>query len=213
MKLAHLKHHAQHEPIWHVQGVIVLAVALELLLPNSLSLGAKYLVAGSEIVLLIILSLLPSKLKTKSFGLERFLAISLLGLISFTNLVSLFLITRDLFGSSHIDGRQLLFSGITIYLTNILVFGLWYWEMDNRYIEKYGTNYDFYFPQDGSNKWPNWSPALLDYVYVSVTNATAFSPTDAMPLRRRTKALMTVQALVALVTVALIVARAVNILA
>ena len=98
----------------------------------------------------------------------------------------------------------------------MLLFGLWYWELDRggpiaRRTEPEPP--DFLFPQmDVPGQFEGWEPNLIDYLYVSFTNATAFSPTDAMPLSRPAKVLMAVQATAALVTIGLVVARAVNIL-
>jgi hypothetical protein len=116
------------------------------------------------------------------------------------------------------NGRALIYSGMALWLTNVLLFGIWYWELDRGgpVARRRGetTVPDFLFPQmsqpgvapDG------WSPGLVDYLYTSFTNATAFSPTDTMPLTPIAKWLMTAQSLTALVTIGLVVARAVNIL-
>jgi hypothetical protein len=112
----------------------------------------------------------------------------------------------------------LLARGASVYLTNIIVFGLWYWEWDRGgpvARAKGERPYpDFLFPQMATPHVakPNWRPTFVDYLYVSVTNVMAFSPTDTMPLARWAKALMTVQAMVALSTAALVISRAVNVL-
>lgn len=212
MKLAHLNHKKTIEPIWHVQLVIITAIILGLLLPNSYSLNYKYLVAGTELLLLIVLSVISPRVKKNMLVIKRSLAIGLLVIITFTNVTSLILVIESLFMEAQIGGRQLLFAALSIYLTNIIVFGLWYWEMDNRFCDGAIKDYDFWFPQDDNQQLSWWSPSLLDYVYISITNATAFSPTDALPLTKRAKMLMALQSLISLLTVALILARAVNIL-
>jgi uncharacterized membrane protein len=116
------------------------------------------------------------------------------------------------------SGRDLVFAAVNIYLTNIIILGLLYWEMDGggpgkrRKIEKH--EHDFLFPQNQNETYmhPQWQPTFADYLYVSSTNAMAFSPTDTMPLSRRSKLLMLAQAVVSLITVALVAARAVNVL-
>jgi hypothetical protein len=115
------------------------------------------------------------------------------------------------------DGHILILSALAIYATNIIIFGLLYWELDGYNNDGMPDNKpDFLFPQMTTSgevtKQPNWQPTFLDYLYVSTTNATAFSPTDAMPITYRTKSLMTIQALTSLATIALVAARAVNIL-
>ncbi len=102
----------------------------------------------------------------------------------------------------------------------MVVFGLWYWEFDRggpvARALNIGNRYpDFQFPQMVSPPEmvpPDWEPAFLDYLYLAFTNAAAFSPTDVMPMSRWAKVAMTVQSLISIVTVALVVSRAVNIL-
>ena len=160
-----------------------------------------------EIALLVVLLVAPAGLKAK-----RFIAIYLIGLLILANLVSLGLVIRALLDGNHsASGHPLLVSAVAIYLTNIIVFGILYWELDNT---RTAVD-DFQFPQASSAKPAdkNWRPSFFDYLYVSLTNATAFSPTDTLPLTHRAKLLMSLQSLVALVTVALVAARAVKILA
>ena len=105
-----------------------------------------------------------------------------------------------------------------IWLTNFLIFGLWYWEIDRGGPGQRAAGHDgapdFLFPQmtDDRIEPRDWRPSFIDYLYVSLTNATAFSPTDTMPLTPMAKSVMGVQSLVSLVTIGLIVSRAVNIL-
>ncbi len=189
---------------WHVVVALFVAIGLELALSNALTLGAKYAVAGLEVVLILLLVVFPLRAT-----LKRILAILLLGLISFANLVSLGMVISALFGGIQVNGHELLISSMAIYLTNIIVFGLWYWELDNTR----QAVPDFQFPQQSNSQGGrDWKPNFFDYLYISLTNATAFSPTDAMPLTHRAKLLMSAQAVTSLVTVALVVARAVNIL-
>ena len=115
---------------------------------------------------------------------------------------------------------QLLITGGVIWLTNVVAFALWYWEFDRggpvaRALNLKDRYPDFQFvqmisPQDMVP--PDWEPAFLDYLYLAFTNAAAFSPTDVMPLSRWAKVAMTVQSIISIVTVALVVSRAVNIL-
>ena len=105
-----------------------------------------------------------------------------------------------------------------IWLTNFLIFALWYWEMDRGGPGKRAAGHDgppdFLFPQMSDDRIEprDWRPQFIDYLYVSLTNATAFSPTDTMPLTPMAKIIMGVQSIVSLVTIGLIVSRAVNIL-
>jgi hypothetical protein len=115
-------------------------------------------------------------------------------------------------------GLVLLGSGAAIFVTNIIVFGIWYWELDRGgpFARRAGQQPfpDFLFPQMTDSKFakPDWHPKFVDYLYVSLTNVMAFSPTDTMPLARWAKVMMAVQAMVALSTAGLVIARAVNVL-
>jgi uncharacterized membrane protein len=115
---------------------------------------------------------------------------------------------------------QLLITGALIWLTNVIVFGLWYWEFDRggpvaRALNIKNKYPDFQFVQMVSppEMVPHdWEPFFLDYLYLAFTNAAAFSPTDVLPLSRWAKVAMTVQSIISIVTVALVVSRAINIL-
>jgi hypothetical protein len=142
----------------------------------------------------------------------------LIALVSADNIFSLVGLSNHLINGGLHNGRLLIASGAVLWLTNVLLFGLWYWELDRGgpaaregAIDRIP---DFLYPQMTEERWApiDWRPSLLDYLYVSFTNATAFSPTDTMPLTPRAKVLMSAQSLTALVTVGLVVARAVNIL-
>ncbi len=206
MGLANFAQKSSGEPTWHVLAAIAVAIGLQLLLKKELVFSSKYAVASLEVVLLLIL-VLPSI----AAAAKRLFAICLIGLISIANLISLGLVVKALLaGGQQAGGHQLLLSSVAIYLTNIIVFGILYWELDNTKVDID----DFQFPQASSDNPADkkWRPSFFDYLYVSLTNATAFSPTDTLPMTHRAKFLMSLQSLVALVTVALVAARAVNIL-
>jgi hypothetical protein len=120
--------------------------------------------------------------------------------------------------SSALSGGQLLLSGAFVWLTNVIVFGLLYWSLDAggpRARARRGRRRpDFWFPQDDNDRLARsgWHPRLEDYTYVALTNGIAFSPTDAMPLTRRAKTLMGLEAMISVGAVLLVAARAVNVL-
>jgi hypothetical protein len=219
MKLARVHHRRLiAEPVWHVQLAVACAIFLQLMLSNSLSAAPKYMLAGIEVLLLVILMVSPRDGRIL-WRIKRSAALLLIVIISVANIVSLILVVHSLLIGGNHDGRQLIASGLAIYLTNIIVFGLWYWEMDSNGVQGQSPAVrpiDFLFPQmtPGEHvvKPGLWSPTFFDYLYVSVTNATAFSPTDSFPLTHRAKALMAVQSLVSVSTIALVAARAVGIL-
>ena len=117
------------------------------------------------------------------------------------------------------SGGQLLASAFAVLLTNVVTFGLAFWELDAggpiaRAIATARLAPDFEFPQDDNPRVaaPGWEPRLLDYAYIALTNAIAFSPTDAMPLTRRAKSLMAIESAISITTVLVVGARAVNVL-
>ena len=222
MKLAHVHYkNRQIEPVWHVQMAVAIAIALQIALSNNLTVGPKLAIAGFETLLLILLSVLKPTIKLGVMKLRKNIAVLLIACISVANITSLILVLNDLFHhANNVTGKGLILSAMAIYLTNIVIFGLWYWEMDSNGIQGQNTDIapiDFLFPQmrmpEGDQIRQNWQPTFFDYVYISITNAVAFSPNDTAPLTHRAKFLMTLQSLISVATVALVITRAVTILA
>jgi uncharacterized membrane protein len=209
----------RHLPFWEPQLVVACTIALQLTLPNDVTLGPPWLLPSLEGALLIGLILVSPNPKARHSPLRRRVAIGMIGFVSAANIVSLVMLSHQLLHGGKENGRQLILSGIVLWCTNVLLFGLWYWETDRGgpvAREKGERDFpDFLFPQMTDPRWApeDWMPRLIDYLYVSLTNATAFSPTDTMPLTATAKWLMSAQSIASLVTVGLVVARAVNILA
>jgi hypothetical protein len=205
-------------PYWGPQLTILVAILLDLALPDKLTIGPYWLLPALEAVLLIGLAAASPHPRWRHNPLRRQIAMGLTGLVSATNIFSLVLLCHYLLHGHPESGRSLIYSGAVLWLTNVLLFGVWYWELDRGgpLARRTGetTTPDFLFPQMSQPDMApaGWAPRLVDYLYTSFTNATAFSPTDTMPLTAAAKWLMTVQSLTALVTVGLVVARAVNIL-
>lgn len=209
------------EPLWHVELAVVLAIVLQLTLAESLSVGPKYWLAILEVVLLFGLRVAAGSERGRYARVRHKGGLLLIGLVSIANILSLGLVIRYLIAGTHsVDGKALISSAISIFVTNIIIFGLWYWQLDGGGPAGRGTHHppvDFLFPQMNTpsriTEEQHWQASFFDYLYVSITNATAFSPTDALPLTHRAKALMAAQGLTSLLTVALVAARAINILA
>jgi uncharacterized membrane protein len=205
-------------PFWEPQLVVACAIALQLSLSQQVSIGPSWLFPVLEGALLLGLVIASPHPNVRHSPLRRHLAIGMIGLVSAANMVSLVRLSHRLLTGGKENGHALILSGIVLWCTNVLLFGLWYWEVDRGgpAARARGENDipDFLFPQMTDPRWapPNWMPRLIDYLYVSLTNAAAFSPTDTMPLTPTAKWLMSAQSVVALVTVGLVVARAVNIL-
>ena len=205
-------------PFWEPQLVVACTIALQLSLSNEVTIGPTWLLPALEGALLIGLTIASPRAKDRHSPLRRKVAIGMIAFVSAANIASLVMLSHQLLHGGKENGRQLILSGIVLWCTNVLLFGLWYWETDRGgpvAREKGERDVpDFLFPQMTDPRWApkDWMPSLIDYLYVSLTNATAFSPTDTMPLTPTAKWLMSAQSLTSLVTVGLVVARAVNIL-
>jgi uncharacterized membrane protein len=210
---------AEPEPFWPAQTTILAAIALQLLLPKRLTAGPPWLIPSLEGALLIGMFMATPRQLEHEHPRRRRVALGLTAFVSAANIYSLAALTHLLLHHNVESGRELIVSGVLIWLTNFLIFALWYWETDRggpgRRAAGHDGQPDFLFPQmTGDRIEPlGWRPKFIDYLYVSLTNATAFSPTDTMPLTPIAKSIMGVQSLVSLVTIGLIVSRAVNILA
>jgi hypothetical protein len=198
-------------------------IALQVAVPGRLdALRPVWILPSLQAALLIALvATNPYRINRESSAL-RLLSLTLAALLSFANAWSVVRLIIDLVqptpGTPVMDAKHLLITGGAIWLTNVIVFSLWYWEFDRggpaaraQGIRQYP---DFQFVQMAAPDLapPDWEPTFTDYLYLAFTNAAAFSPTDVMPLSRWAKLAMAIQAVISIVTVALIVARAVNIL-
>ena len=202
-----------------VTVTMAVAIALVSVLPTRVANHPRWLVPGlASVLLLVVLVVNPMRVDANSRRL-RPVAFALLAVISIGNAISAGRLIVDLVNASGIRTPEtLLLTGAAIWTTNMIVFAVWYWEFDRGGPAQraLGTDPypDFLFPQMTSPDFapPGWEPHFLDYLYLSFTNATAFSPTDVMPLAQWAKLTMLGQSAVSLTTVALVIARAVNIL-
>lgn len=198
---------------------VLAALLLQLALPDKLVIGPKWLLPALEGALLLAL-LLGVRVRHHRESIRvRLLAVTLIGVTNVANAISLGLLIHYLLQGGKANGAQLLISSVAIWATNVLIFALWYWEIDRggpgARLRVHQQPAEFLYPQMINPRVAprGWRPTFFDYLYVSLTNATAFSPTDTMPLSHRVKGLMSLQAVVSLLTLALVAARAVNILA
>jgi hypothetical protein len=202
---------------WQMSVGVVVAIALQLALPVRLILGPPYLLPIAEAAILLMLVVAnPGRVVRRSAGI-RVCALVLLGVLSASNATSAGLLVHEIVGGSSTSGARLLLEGVYIWLTNVIAFGLWYWEFDRggpvQRAHGLRKHPDLLFPQMQQPEVapPDWEPVFFDYLYTSFTNATAFSPTDTMPLSRWAKVMFLIQSAISLVTVALVISRAVNI--
>jgi hypothetical protein len=210
----------RRDPFLAPQLVAATTIVFDFALPERITLGVgpKWLLPALEALVLLALLLASPHHRVRHSPLRRRVAIGLIGLVSALNIVSLYRLCDYLIRGGKADGRALIGAGILLWINNVLLFALWYWQLDRGGPLARNTGDellpDFLFVQMTEQRYapPDWRPGLVDYLYTSFTNATAFSPTDTMPLTPIAKWLMSTQALAALVTVGLVVARAVNIL-
>jgi hypothetical protein len=217
---------AGEKRLWPALAVVVAALAYAVL-PESLLVGPRLAIPAVELVLLAALLVTNPRRIVRQTRWSRGLSIALACVVIATNLVALAMLVRSLTSSAP-GGMPLLLAGMQVWLTNVIGFGLLFWELDRGGpVARHTVSRDrmppadWRFSQDenqdtvvevaaGSSERSNWRPEFIDYLYVSLTNSSAFSPTDTMPLTPRAKALMGLEATAALLTSLLVVARAVG---
>jgi len=215
------------ESRWEAAPAIALVIGFQLLLALvSLARGWKlwglpwwvWLISvAPEAGLLVPLAWQRPRRRLEQLGHRRTVALALLGVVSLTNALLVIALIGSLVRGDEKSGGQLLLKAITVWGTNVIAFGLWYWGFDRggpvRRLQADPPPPDFQFPQMENPQLaqPGWRPDLVDYMYISFTNSIAFSPTDAMPLTRRAKLMMLAESGISSLTVLLVAARAVNI--
>lgn len=211
-------HH--HKPVkearWPADLTVLVTILLYVTLPPKITLGPVWIVPALEIALLVALTVAVPMRHGHELQWQRNFSVGLIGVISAINMVSLCFLIYELLYRTERTGAELIAAAMQIWLTNVLIFGLWFWELDRggpgKRLSLKKQHPDFLFPQmtvEGIGP-ANWTPRLVDYLYLAFTNATAFSPTDTLPLTTLAKFLMLVEALISLLTIALVAARAVN---
>jgi uncharacterized membrane protein len=202
------------EPRWPALVAMVAAACLYWALPEQLSVGPSWLLLAAIFVLLI-----PTVVShyRGDYKITRILAFVANALITGAMIASLAFLIQGLPKHQEPPG-MLLRSAVALWITNMLVFALWYWKVDAggptvRDRTRGQINSSFLFPQmTGPKRDPNWSPQFVDYLFLAFTTSTAFSPTDTAVLSRGAKVAMMLQSLISLTIIALLAARAVNIL-
>ncbi len=206
----------------------LVAAALYALLPDTLIFGPRLVVPALEVVLVVAVVLTHRASSDRHTRWSRALSLILIALIGLANMVSLVLLIDQLITSQSSHARMLLLAAGQVWLTNVIAFAAAFWELDRggpvarirQDRERLGTA-DFRFTQDedtdtvrevekGSSQKSGWVPSFIDYLYLSLTNSSAFSPTDTMPLSARAKILMGLESTAALVTSILVIAKAVG---
>lgn len=210
---------SRSEPRWPASLALLTAAALNFLLPGKFTLGPPWLVPLLEIAILVPLYISSPTRRVGESQYQSIFANLLIGIANIANVASLVLLVKQIvFNAKVTTGPELLFSSLAIWLTNVLVFSLWFWELDrggpdDRLSDEHREP-DFLFPQmvTPGCAHPEWNPKFIDYLYLGFTNATAFSPTDVMPLTGWAKMMMLAEAVVSLATITIVASRAVNII-
>lgn len=213
-------HRITRNELFQAQLALVAAIGLQIFtrhIGSQLLPGSQYMIILTEVVLAVLIGFTVNLHHKRARELHHAMAVILLGLITAANISGLIFVLHSLIvETGPINGEKLLAAALAIFMTNIIVFALWYWEIDSPGLtrtvwSKYDK--DFQFRQyDLPNEFPNWQPQFGDYLFMSVTNATNFAPADTSPLTLQAKFLMASQSLVAVFTLALVLARSVSIL-
>lgn len=217
----------EFESRWEAAPAVALVIGLQLLLAGvsrmqdwslwRLPWWVWLIPVAAEVALLLPLAFERPRRRLEEIGHRRTAALALISVVSLANALLLLALLASLLGGHEQSGGELLLKALTVWGTNVIAFGLWYWGFDRggpvRRIERNPPLPDFQFPQMENPQLAErgWRPALFDYMYLSFTNSIAFSPTDAMPLSHRAKLLMLCESAISAVTVLLVAARAVNI--
>jgi hypothetical protein len=229
--------HLTAKPIdfWLARGAVLVVAALQIGIVNDLTVGPRWLAPGLELALLIPLSVATAwtqkrahkastdeqwNLVGRDRRMIRRLAISLTAITTLMNFGALARLIAAILAGNAGSGRTLLLDAVNIWVTNVVIFALWFWALDRggpaaRGLVSERKN-DFLFTQQQSTvdreQFANWSPGFIDYLFLAFTNATAFSPADTFPLTVRAKLLMMAESVISLATIALVASRAVGIL-
>lgn len=206
------------ESTWPVRAAVVTATALQVALPDRYEIPPTWLLPTLGGLLGIGFTVAHPHRITRHSPNLRTVSILLIAVITLANAGSAGRLITALLQGKEENATTLLLTGGAIWLTNVIVFGMWYWNLDRggpaARAQAIKAFPDFLFPQMTAPELApeDWQPQFLDYIYLSFTNAAAFSPTDTLPLARWAKMTMMVQSIVSLGTVVLVIARAVNVL-
>src|SRR6266566_1242562 len=214
------EHIDKPEPRWQAVLAFLRICAIYLALPRDLVIGPIWLLP-TLIVVLLVPTVVSHRMGRRS--LNRVLGILINGITTLALIGSVILLVRAL--PSHTESPlQLLLSGALLWLTNVIVFALWYWRLDGggptirQELKKFGST-SFLFPQmqlerseRGRFECTRWRPRFIDYLFVAFTQSSTFGPTDAPLLARWAKVLAMIQVFISLSIVILLISRAVGVL-
>ncbi|MFD3399274.1 hypothetical protein ACFWUU_01275 [Kribbella sp. NPDC058693] len=211
----------KHIRRWPASLAVCAALILQVLVPTQINVLPQWLLPGLGFLLLLPLAWMNPFHLSRDEPWLRWVALVLVSVLVLANAVYLGGLIYFLNHGSANNGDVLVKGAVVIWVTNVVAFAIWYWEVDRGgpfarapEHQRKEERVDLLFPQLTVDLpgWERWLPGFTDYLFVSLTAATAFSPTDTMPLTARTKTLMGAQSLISLLTIAVVAARAVNVL-
>lgn len=201
------------------QLALITAVALQIVvwrINHGVFSDFQYIVVVAEVVLAVLLGLTTGARRLHGRAVQHTIATVLIGLVTLANFASLAVVIYALTQGQITGGAALLGSAIAIFFTNIIVYALWYWEIDSPGLTNHHwtkSDKDFQFPQQNNPaEFAGWRPRFIDYLYISVINSLNGASLGASPLTTHAKILMGTQAVISILTLALVVARSVGIL-
>ena len=195
----------RHAHRWPASLALLACAALYFALPNRLVVGPRWLLPILIVLPLVPLSLRHHRHPNESPWVRRF-TIGLIGMINVANITSMSLLVHHLLTAHVSRGRELVYSAVAVWVTNVIIYGLWFWEIDRGGPSVRGTPReeppDIQFPQlENPHLAPeDWLPRFTDYLYTAFANGTSFAPADAMPLTTRAKAVFAMESVVSLIT-------------
>ena len=207
------------EARWPMVGAVVAAMVLTILLPAHLRLGPSWLVPAFEVMLLVVLLVADPATITRRSKMLRPVSIALVATLVLSTLWVTIELVADLIqgGPETNSAEDVLAAGAVVWASNCIAFALLYWQLDSggaaarAHAPRPYPDFAFVQHVNPDLAPEGWRPSFLDYLYLGFTNATAFSPTDVMPLAGWGKLAMMLQAFISLVILGLVIARAVNV--
>jgi len=203
------------ESRWPPLLALFIAALLEVSLPGDLILGGGWL-RWIIPVLVVVLICVAATSPVAESDRRRRLGMTLAALVTLANAVAIGELVYGIVGEAGFEGRYLIVAALQVWFTNVIVFGVWFWEIDgggprHRALAPPGPHEQLFAQYTLPEPWA-WRPSFWDYLYLSFTNSVSFAPADALPLRHRMKLLMAVESLLSLMVILIIAARAISIL-
>jgi hypothetical protein len=207
---------SDRDPLWPAQAAVLAAILLSATLPDALTIGGRWLMPGLEGALFVIhIATTPRRWANERLW-HRYLRLSMVGLVSAANVISLFVIAGNLVGGGQTNARHLLVGGAVLWVISVLLFAVWFWELDRggpkRRLDRDDDAPDFLFPQMSDRDWvgEDWEPAFDDYLFLSLHNAASYAPPETVPLTRSARLLVSLQTLASLAVTLITLSYAVN---